>query len=60
VWKLPIPLYTSADPAHERPSALGHQEAQLVADLDLDEKGNFVTIRQNVREALAAGSVLRK
>jgi hypothetical protein len=27
-----------------------------VAALDLDEQGNFVTLRQDVREALAAGS----
>jgi len=44
-----------ADPIHRRLSELGHQEAQLVADLGLDEHGNFVTVRQHVRDALAAG-----
>jgi hypothetical protein len=56
LWKLPIPLYNAADPVHARLSVLGLQEAQLVAALDLDEQGNFVTLRQDVREALAAGS----
>lgn len=28
----------------------------MVAALDLNEQGNFVTLRQGVREALAAGS----
>jgi hypothetical protein len=56
VWKLPIPLYDSANATHQRLSELGHQEAQLVAALDINEKGNFVTLRQDAREALAAGS----
>jgi hypothetical protein len=54
VWKLSIPLYNPADAVHQRLSDLGRQEAQLVAALDLDEQGNFITLRQNVREALAA------
>jgi hypothetical protein len=56
VWQLPIPLYDSGSPVHRRLAELGHQEAQLVAHLDLYERGNFVTLRQDVREALAAGS----
>jgi SAM-dependent methyltransferase len=56
IWKLPIPLYNPADPVHIRLSVLGHQEAQLVAALDLNEQGNYITLRQDVRKALAAGS----
>jgi len=56
VWELPIPRYDPKDLLHQRLAALGEQEAQLVADLDLDEKGNFVALRQKVRVALAAGS----
>ncbi len=56
VWKLPIPLYNPADPAHQRLSDLGADEAALVAGLDLDETANFVMLRQRVREALAASS----
>lgn len=55
IWKLPIPLYSPANPVHQRLSDLGRQEAQLIAALDIDEQGNFVTLRQHVRRALAAG-----
>lgn len=55
LWKLPIPLYSAANPIHRRLAELGQLEAALVADLDLDETGNFVTLRRRVREALAAG-----
>jgi SAM-dependent methyltransferase len=56
VWELPIPLYDAANPVHQRLSALGDQEAKLVAALDLNEQANFVTLRQEVRKALAAGN----
>jgi hypothetical protein len=56
VWKLPIPLYDPANAMHQCLSTLGHQEAELVAGLDINEDGYFVTLRQDVREALAAGS----
>ena len=60
VWELPIPLYDPATPAHQRLSTLGQQEAQLVAALELNEQGNFVTLRQDVRETLAAGSAAQE
>ena len=56
VWELPIPFYDSSNSMHRRLSELGHQEAQLVAGLDINEHGNFVSLRQEVRQALAAGS----
>jgi hypothetical protein len=56
IWKMPIPLYQPADPVHRRLSDLGRQEAELVAALDLNEQGNYITLRQDVRRALAAGS----
>lgn len=56
VWKLPIPLYSPADPAHQRLSELGQQQAQMVAALDLDAGSNYVTLRQDVRGALAGSS----
>ena len=54
VWKLPIPLYNPADPVHQRLSYLGQQEAEVVAGLNLNEQGNYITLRQHVREILAA------
>ena len=56
VWEPPIPRYDHEDLVHQRLAALGQQEALLVAGLDLDEKSNFVALRQKVRVALAAGS----
>jgi SAM-dependent methyltransferase len=56
IWQLPIPLYNPADAVHQRLSALGHQEAQLVAALDLNEQRNYITLRQDVRGVLSAGS----
>jgi SAM-dependent methyltransferase len=56
VWKLPIPLYNPAYETHQRLSELGRQEAQLVAALELNEQSFFVTLRQDVRKALAAGA----
>lgn len=35
---------------------LGGQQALLVAALDIDERANFITLRQHVRDALAAAS----
>jgi hypothetical protein len=54
VWKLPIPLYDPADEAHRRLSELGKLQADTVAALELDQTGNFVTLRQRVRDALAS------
>ena len=53
VWQLPIPLYDPANQVHQRLSELGRQQTELVAALDLDETGNFVTLRQRVRNVLA-------
>jgi len=55
VWELPIPMYDPADAVHQRLSELGRKEAEMVAALDIDEGGYFVTLRQQVRETLAAG-----
>jgi hypothetical protein len=54
VWDLPIPSYNPKNPLHVRLSELGHQEEILIANLDLNEKANFVTLRQEARDALAA------
>ena len=54
VWKLPIPEYDPANETHRRLSELGRQEAEMVAALDLDEQGNFITLRQLVRRELAS------
>jgi hypothetical protein len=54
VWKLPIPMYDPANETHRRLSELGRQEAETVAALDLDEHGNFITLRQIVRRELAS------
>lgn len=53
VWKLPIPAYDPANETHRRLSELGRREAETVAALDLDEHGNFITLRQLVRRELA-------
>jgi hypothetical protein len=55
VWKLPIPTYDPDAPAHRRLSELGQKEAELVAALDFDEQASYITLRQRVRQALAAG-----
>jgi hypothetical protein len=54
VWKLPIPEYDPANETHRGLSELGRQEAEMVAALDLDEQGNFITLRQLVRRELAS------
>jgi hypothetical protein len=54
VWKLPIPVYDPANETHRRLSELGRQEAETVAALDLDEHGNFITLRQIVRRELTS------
>lgn len=54
VWKLPIPLFDGSNPAHRRLSDLGRKCADLVADLDLGDSGNFVTLRRRIRSVLAA------
>jgi hypothetical protein len=53
VWKLPIPMYDPANETHQRLAELGRLEAEAVAALDLDEHGNFITLRQLVRRELA-------
>jgi len=55
LWKLPIPLYDSSNPVHNRLAELGAAEADLIKQLEIDEQGNFVVLRRRVREALAAG-----
>ncbi|MEV7806452.1 N-6 DNA methylase [Microbispora sp. NPDC088329] len=55
VWKLPIPIYDSANQVHVRLSELGRHESEAVADLDLDEGADFVSLRRLTRKALAAG-----
>jgi hypothetical protein len=54
VWKLPIPLFDSRNPTHRRLSDLGEYCTDLVAALDLDNSGNFVTLRRRIRSTLAA------
>jgi hypothetical protein len=54
LWKLPIPLYDPTVAEHRRLVELGAAEAERVEALALNEKGNFVTLRRAVREALAA------
>ena len=53
IWRLPIPTYDPADPAHAALADLGAQAAALVAGLDL-AVNNFVTQRRMVRSILAA------
>ncbi|MFF0450058.1 N-6 DNA methylase [Streptomyces sp. NPDC004609] len=52
VWQLPIPLFDPLDPIHSRLSELGTAEAELVAQLDLDETKSFVKLRQVLRQAI--------
>ncbi|MCA1706617.1 MAG: hypothetical protein LC808_26480, partial [Actinobacteria bacterium] len=54
IWKLPIPLFDGNNPVHCRLSDLGKHCTDLVSTLDLDESGNFVKLRRQVRAALAA------
>ena len=54
LWKLSIPRYDETDPQHRQLADLGHACAEHVKTLDLDEGGNFVTLRRKVRSALAA------
>jgi hypothetical protein len=56
VWKLPIPVYNPDSPVHRQLAELGRQEAELVAALVFDEGTNYVTLRQQVRKALAASN----
>jgi hypothetical protein len=53
LWKLPISLYDASNNDHQRLAELGRREAEHVADLDLDERANFVQLRRQVRAALA-------
>jgi hypothetical protein len=54
IWKLPIPLFEESNSPHRRLSDLDEHCANLVAALDLNKSGNFVTLRRQVRSALAA------
>lgn len=54
VWKLPIPMFDGSSVTHRRLSDLGGKCAEFVAALDLDDSGNFVTLRRRIRSALAA------
>ena len=53
LWKLSIPRYDETDPQHRQLADLGQACAEHVKTLDLDEGGNFVTLRRTVRSALA-------
>jgi hypothetical protein len=52
LWQLPIPLYDADNPEHIRLMALGQQQADVVAHLDIDVGSNFVTLRRQVRQIL--------
>ncbi|GAA1790048.1 N-6 DNA methylase [Planosporangium flavigriseum] len=54
LWRLPIPLYDPDDPKHQRLADLGSQQARAVEAMDIDVHANFVTLRRQVRAALAA------
>ncbi|MGQ0777801.1 MAG: hypothetical protein ACT4NY_25900 [Pseudonocardiales bacterium] len=54
IWKLPIPVFDDGNLIHRRLSDLGERCTNLVAGLDLDSSGNFITLRRQVRAALAA------
>lgn len=56
VWKLPIPLFDPVNPTHEKLSELGLLQANIVATLNLDEQGNYITLRQRIRQTLAEGA----
>ena len=60
VWKLPVPLYDPANETHRRLSELGSQEAETVAELELDEQANFIKLRQLVRRELASHEAARE
>jgi len=53
LWKLSIPRYDETDPQHRQLADLGQACAEHLKTLDLDEGGNFVTLRRTVRSALA-------
>jgi len=52
LWELPIPLYDSANPVHAQLAHLGHAQSELVSDIDIDERGYFVSLRRRVRDIL--------
>ena len=54
LWKLSIPRYDETDPQHRQLADLGQACAEHMKTLDLDEGGNFVTLRRKVRSSLAA------
>lgn len=56
IWRLAIPTYDPANPAHTELADLGAQAAALVAGLDLGA-GNFVAHRRRVRDVLAASDL---
>lgn len=60
IWKMPIPIYDPANPTHARLSELGRLEAELITELDLDEQANYITLRRQARQALAAGDYARE
>jgi SAM-dependent methyltransferase len=51
-WELPIPLYNPEDATHQRLTEIAKLQAEAIATLDLDEGGNFITLRQHVRDVL--------
>ena len=52
LWKLPIPLYDSTNPGHAQLAHLGREQSEIVAGIDIDESGYFVTLRRRIREIL--------
>jgi SAM-dependent methyltransferase len=56
VWELPIPAFDPVNELHQRLSELGQQESDVVQDLPLNKEANFVTLRQEVRRALAGSA----
>lgn len=53
-WRLPIPYYDGADPAHSSLAVLGQEAADFVAAVNLADVAKFTQGRRVVREALAA------
>ncbi|MFF0468303.1 N-6 DNA methylase [Micromonospora zamorensis] len=53
LWKLPIPLYDAGDAMHRRLAELGRDQHVTVAEGRFDEGMSFVTMRRQIRAALA-------
>jgi len=53
LWKLPIPTYQPHDEQHRRLAELAEEAELLVEDLGIDPNSYFVSVRQEIRSALA-------